>query len=86
MQAYWIVEAKPQVFFSYVLDRVSAQLHVQTITSKEGAENTHLVKGYVSPRGQSGSSEEENIFLCCHQLNPWFSNLCLSHYTYWTVI
>jgi hypothetical protein len=63
MQAYWIVEANPQAFLSCALDRGSAQLHVQSITSDEGAQNTHLVKGYDSPRGGSGSSGEEKIFL-----------------------
>jgi hypothetical protein len=66
MQAYWKVEANPQAFLSCALDRGSDQLHFQTITSDEGAQNTYLVKGYVSLRGGSGSSGEEKNFLCCH--------------------
>jgi hypothetical protein len=66
MQVFWIVEAKLQAFLSFPLDRGNAQLHVQTITSDEGAQNTHLVKDYVNPRGGSGSSGEEKIFLFCH--------------------
>jgi len=66
MQAYWIVEANPQAFFSCASDRGGLQLHVQTITSDEGTQNSHLVKGYGSPRGGSRSSGEEKIFLCFH--------------------
>jgi hypothetical protein len=60
------MEAKPQAFLPFVLDTGSAQMHVHIISSNEEAENTHLVKGYVNSRGQSGSSGEEKISLCCH--------------------
>jgi hypothetical protein len=65
MQGYWIAEENPQAFLSYALDRGSVQLHVQTIASDEGTQNTHLVKRYVCPRGGSESSGEEKI-LCGH--------------------